>query len=118
MSYSHHTLEERKCLQELRDAGWGIRQIARATGRAASSVSRELRRNKSRKGYGFWYANNLSISRQRKGHPMNRLAQDTEPGCYVREKNWRCIDLRSASPRHGDSSIPMILWASLPSIVG
>ena len=86
MSYSHYTLEERKCLQELRDKGWSIHQIAKATGRAPSSVSRELNRNKSRKGYGFWYANNLSISRRRKGHPMNRLAQDTELGRYVREK--------------------------------
>ena len=86
LSYSHYTLKERKCLQQLHDEGWSIRQIAQSTGRAPSSVSRELKRNKSRKGYGFWYANNQAIHRRRKSHPMKRLDESSALGNYVREK--------------------------------
>lgn len=86
LSYSHYTLEERKCLQQLLAEGHSLRYIARATGRNVSSVSREIQRNRSRKGYGFWYANNQSIYRRRKSCPMKRLAEDTELGAYVREK--------------------------------
>ena len=86
LSYSHYTLEERKCLQQLRDEGWGIRQIARATGRAPSTVSRELKRNRSKKGYGFWYANNQAIHRRRTSHPMKRLEENSALRDFVQEK--------------------------------
>lgn len=86
LSYSHYTQEERRCLQKLLEEGCSIRQIARATGRNASSVSREIARNKSKNGYGFWYANNQSIYRRRKSHPMKRLQEGTGLGDYVREK--------------------------------
>ena len=86
LSYSHYTLEERKYLQKLLEEGYGVRQIAKATGRSPSSVSREINRNKSRKGYHHWRANIQAVYRRRQGHPMKRLAEDTELGVYVREK--------------------------------
>ena len=43
--YSHLTAEERDRIADLRAAGLSLRAIARALGRAASTVSRELRRN-------------------------------------------------------------------------
>ena len=86
LSYTHYTLEERKCLQQLLKEGCNLRYIARATNRSVSSVSREIKRNKSKKGYGFWYANNQSIHRRRASHPMKRLNEDTELGKYVRKK--------------------------------
>ena len=43
--YSHLTAEERDRIADLKAAGLSLRAIARALGRAASTVSRELRRN-------------------------------------------------------------------------
>lgn len=86
LSYSHYTLEERKYLQKLLEEGYGVRQIARALGRAPSSVSREINRNKSRNGYHHWRAQIQAICRRRQSHPLERLAEGTELGDYVREK--------------------------------
>ena len=86
MSYKHYTPDERKCLQQLLDEGRSFRYIARALGRSPSSVSREVKRNSSRNGYGYWYANNQAIHRRRMSHPMKRLKVNTELGDYVREK--------------------------------
>jgi len=43
--YSHLTSAERDAIADLRAAGAGLRTIARELGRAASTISRELRRN-------------------------------------------------------------------------
>lgn len=77
-SYTHFTLEERKYLQELLSEGKSIRQIADHLGRSPSSVSREIKRNKSNKplkasdnkyNYHSWRANSLTVSRRRKNKP-------------------------------------------------
>lgn len=86
LSYSHYTQDERKCLQQLLEEGHSLRYIARALGRNVSSVSREVKRNSSRNGYGYRYANNQAIHRRRAGHPMKRLEEHTGLGDYVREK--------------------------------
>lgn len=96
LSYKHYTLEERKYLQELLEEGYSIGKIARVLGRAPSSVSREIKRNSSSKGYHHWRAYIVSVHRRRKSHPMTRLAEDTPLGIYVREllsKFWspECI---------------------------
>ncbi len=86
MSYTHFTLDERKYLQELLEKGYGVRQIARALGRSPSSVSREINRNKSKKGYHHWRANIQATVRRRKANPPSRLDEETELGAFVREK--------------------------------
>ncbi len=43
--YSHLTAEERDRLADLRADGFSLRSIAKALGRSASTISRELRRN-------------------------------------------------------------------------
>ncbi|MGN0779000.1 MAG: helix-turn-helix domain-containing protein [Aristaeellaceae bacterium] len=48
MSYHQFTSDERICLWELLEEGYGIRAISRALGRAPSSVSREIKRNSSK----------------------------------------------------------------------
>jgi IS30 family transposase len=45
MSYCHLTISERACAYQFRLAGMGIREIARALGRNASTISREFKRN-------------------------------------------------------------------------
>ena len=48
-SYKHFTLEERKCLQEFLSQGYSLRKTAGFLGRNVSSVSREIKRNQSKK---------------------------------------------------------------------
>lgn len=75
MSYTHFTLEERKYLQQLLKEGLSFRKIAEHLDRSASSVSREVKRNRAkykphRKSdnpfwYHSWRAQNLYIRRRR-----------------------------------------------------
>ena len=48
-SYKHFTLNERKYLQESLEKGDSIREIAKALGRNASTISRGIKRNWSKK---------------------------------------------------------------------
>ena len=73
LSYNHFTSEERKCLQDLLAQHYSFRKIADYLGRSPSSVSREVRRNKSKHSkkannpfnYHYWRANSLAVARRR-----------------------------------------------------
>lgn len=67
-SYTHFTLSERECLQQLLSEGKSCRKIAEILGRSPSSVSREIKRNfsKKKKRYNAWRATTLYIIRRRR----------------------------------------------------
>ena len=75
-SYKHFTLEERKYLQELLSEGYSLRKIAAILERSPSSVSREVKRNRTRSQpkhkpdnpywYNHWRAQILYTVRRRK----------------------------------------------------
>ena len=81
MSYTHFTLEERKYLQQLLSEGHSFRKIAKILERSPSTISREVKRNRSNKpkngksdnrfNYNHWRASTLYICRRRK---QNRQA--------------------------------------------
>lgn len=48
-SYTHFTLDERICLQKLFSEGLSMRKIASILGRSPSTISREIKRNWSKK---------------------------------------------------------------------
>ena len=56
--YTHFTLNERKYLQESLETGDSIRKIAKALRRSPSTISREIKRNWSKKinHYHHWAA--------------------------------------------------------------
>ena len=64
MLYTHFTLDERIFLQDSKKQGLSIRRIADLLGRSPSSVSRELKRNRSRNGYHAKKADSLARSRR------------------------------------------------------
>ena len=64
---THLELEERERLAALKAEGLSLRAIARALGRAASTISRELRRDALPKG----------------GHPPVHAE-----GCYLERRQW------------------------------
>ena len=92
MSYTHYTLEERKYLQELLAKGYSFRKIAEYLGRSPSSVSREVRRNRSKKPkngksnnqycYHSWRAQTLSILRKKSGKHY-RIKPHTDEWNYI-----------------------------------
>ena len=95
LSYTHFTLEERICLQELLSKGYSMRKIADILDRNVSSVSREIKRNKSKYHtkkpsnnkyrYHAWRAQTLTIMRRRE-HKNYRLTPDTKAWDYVVDK--------------------------------
>lgn len=85
MSYTHLTRDERFCLEELRQKGLSIHAIACMLGRSASTISRELKRNCSRKGCHPYYAYSLAMGRRRKPK-VSSLQSDPLKRQYVIEK--------------------------------
>lgn len=79
-SYTHFTLDERICLQDLLKKGKSCRQIAEILGRSPSSISRELKRNWSKKSnrYHAWGANVKYICRRKDCHRKNHMLLDEE----------------------------------------
>ena len=72
-SYKHFSMEERYEISHLREQGYSIRKIASALGRAASSVSRELKRNSGKTiGYKPSYADELCWARRWRGSCLLR----------------------------------------------
>ena len=82
MSYTHLTLEELFCLAELLNKGSSIRAIARILERSPSTISREIKRNKSKKGYNGWRAYSMAVHRRRKPRKSS-LQLDPEKQRYV-----------------------------------
>jgi IS30 family transposase len=74
--YGQFSLEERCRIAELHQAGHSLRQIAAALDRSASSISRELKRNRGKQvGYKPAYAQEQAASRRWKGSRLERNAE-------------------------------------------
>ena len=75
-TYGHLSLEERCTIAQLHEAGQSCRAIAAALDRAASTVSRELKRNRgSTIGYRAGYAVEQAWARRWRGSRLERLAE-------------------------------------------
>lgn len=74
-SYTHFTLWEREYLQENLEKGKSLRKIAEALGRSPSTISREVRRNWSKKAnrYHHWHAQTNYKHRRKQCHRKNHL---------------------------------------------
>src|ERR687883_357760 len=81
---THLTLGERERLAALEAEGLSLRAIARALGRAASTVSRELRRNALPRG-GYLPVHAQGCYRERRQRPAI-LERDAKLGRFVRER--------------------------------
>src|ERR1700676_635395 len=74
--YGQLSLEERCKVAELYQAGGSLRQIAAALDRSASSISRELKRNRGAQiGYKPAYAQEQAAARRWKGSRLERNAE-------------------------------------------
>jgi len=80
----HLTLEEREIIAHEQRAGKMQTQIADRLGRSKSTISRELRRNRSRNGY-WAVAADGKARRRRSERPWVAKMQRPEVRRYVRE---------------------------------
>src|SRR5699024_6408123 len=86
--YKHLTLSEREYLELKLKEGKSLRQIAAALGRSPSTISREVKRNWSKKAnrYHHWNANNCYKFRRKNCHRKNNLTKNTAAFAFVLEK--------------------------------
>lgn len=84
-SYIHFTHDERICLHQLLKEGLGVREIARRLGRSPSTISREIKRNSSSKGYHHRRAQILTVCRRRQ-QQRTALKPDSPQYSYTLEK--------------------------------
>jgi IS30 family transposase len=82
---SHLTLEERELIAQWRAARQSQRVIAEELDRSPSTISRELRRNRSRSGY-FPSSAQGRAEQRRRERPLVRKMQRPETSCFVGEK--------------------------------
>ena len=85
MSYKHFTLFERESLQLFLSQGKSFREIAKIMGRSPSTISREVRRNWSKKAkhYHFWHAQTNYLHRRKRCHRKNNLENNPEIFSFV-----------------------------------
>lgn len=116
---SHLSLEEREVIAHMHRAGSAQTQIADRLGRNKSTISRELRRNRSRNGY-WAVAAHRKAERRRSERPWKAKMDRPEVRRYVAERlRWRWspdqIAGRSRSDFPGDrrrqiSPPPIYAW--------
>jgi len=80
----HLTLQEREVIAQRNAAGGLQAEIARELGRDRSSISRELRRNRSRNGY-FASSAQQKADQRRSNRPLKRKMERPEVSRLVRE---------------------------------
>jgi IS30 family transposase len=86
---SHLTLEEREVIAQMHRAGKMQTQIADRLGRSKSTISRELRRNRSRNGY-WTVAAQRKAERRRSERPWTAKMARPEVRSYVSTRlRWR-----------------------------
>lgn len=93
MSYTHFTLTERNILQQFLNEGKSFREIAKLMGRSPSTISREVKRNfsKKKKRYNAWRATTLYITRRKRSVRKPVIQQNTELYNLIKEcleKYW------------------------------
>lgn len=76
MKYSHLTLEQRSQIEELMSSGLSLRQIGEIVEVHASTVSRELRRNRIHGRYNYVTAEGMSRERRHKASTQHKKIKD------------------------------------------
>lgn len=105
-SYTHFTLSERESLQLFLEQDLSMREIARRLNRDVSSVSREIKRNLSKKKnrYNAWRATTLYIVRRKKCVRKFKITVGSELYYYILDKlnqYWTPEQIAERAKREG-----------------
>jgi IS30 family transposase len=98
MAYNRVTKEERNLIYRWRQEGLGIRGMARLLGRAASSISRELTRNRGKKGYRPKQAHWMATEKAMRAGPR-RFTEEVRKDAEERLKDGWTPDIISNRAR-------------------
>lgn len=126
MSYTHLTLDERIFLHDSLKKGLSLRKIAEYMDRSPSTLSREIRRNKSKRGYRAKKADSLARER-RSSQRIKALPPNSTEYQYVEErlgKYWPpeaicgrwSIEHPDAEPLHFSTIYRHIMQGLFPGI--
>ncbi len=125
--YNQLGIKERERIMVLNSFGWSHDQIALDIGRSKSTVTRELKRNRSPGGglYSAWEATDLSRSRKQKAGQRERL-KNAAVRFYVREKlesGWTPEVISGWLGRRGaitisHEAIYQWIYAQAPELIG
>lgn len=86
--YQYLARKERYMISQLLRKGYSIRKISHLINRPASTVSREIQRNRGGRGYRFQQAHNKVIDRRSHSHSSVRIPQKT----YDLIETYLCVD--------------------------
>lgn len=75
--YTHLNQTERTIISNMKASGQSLQAIAQAIGRSSSTISRELRRNRSKRGYRPKRAQTLSDQRAQSSRNAKRISPET-----------------------------------------
>ncbi|MBE0405458.1 helix-turn-helix domain-containing protein, partial [Psychrobacter sp. FME6] len=109
MNYTHLSLGERYQIYALIGAEHSIKFIARALGRSPSTISREIRRNKSLRGYRVNHAHNKACDRR----ANNAVTIITDIWCWVTDKlkdSWSPEQIAGVHGGISHMSIYRYIW--------
>jgi IS30 family transposase len=119
-NYDQFSLEERCKIAELHQAGRSLRQIAAALDRSASSVSRELKRNRGKQvGYKPVYAQQQAAVRRWKGSRLERNAELRDLVLHRLSHGWspeqvaETLKRENAATRISHESIYRFIYAQI-----
>ena len=89
MNYKQLTEHERYQIDAMNKAGHSQKEIAELLGRSASTISRELRRNRGLRGYRPAEAQRLSQARRREAHKARKVTTEVRgwPACSRQDSN-------------------------------
>ncbi len=90
--YHRVTKEERRLISCMRQAGDGLGEIARRLGRACSTISRELQRNRGKRGYCYRQADARAQARTKR-EVLQRFTPE------MQEEVVRCLRYKKSSPQ-------------------
>ncbi len=88
MSYTHLTQEERYQIMEWLGDGYSLTFIAQQLKRHKSTISREIKRNRSERGYRPYLAHEKALSRR----ALNRNAREIRPEIWIKVEELLRLD--------------------------
>ena len=86
--YQHLTQEERYMIYQLLKNGYSIRKIAARLCRSCSTISREIKRNKGKRGYRFKQAQRMAQHRLKTAHRILQISDEV----YDLIETYICIE--------------------------
>ena len=95
------TREQRYTISAMLKQGYKQKEIAEAIGKDKSVVSREIKRNKGKRGYTFSHAQMLADERKKRFRRVRKMTKEVEK--YI-EEDWSPEQIKGYCDAHDSST--------------